>query len=236
MARLDDGSGSSAAPAGAPMTGRKRGRFITLEGGEGAGKSVQAKRLTERLAALGLAVVGTREPGGSPGAEALREAILSGFAAGFQPRRAGAHVRRRPRRPSRQDNSAGACERRLGRLRSVRRFHPRLSGRGGKSAAGIHRLSRAPDRGAEPARPDADPRLVPGSRPASAQPSEGRRGLPTGSNRRGCPFTKPCGGRSSISPPPSPGAASSSTPTGANRRSAPPFGRPSRRGSIRRAR
>ncbi len=67
------------------MTGRKRGRFITLEGGEGAGKSVQAKRLTERLAALGLAVVGTREPGGSPGAEALREAILSGFAADFSP-------------------------------------------------------------------------------------------------------------------------------------------------------
>jgi dTMP kinase len=64
---------------------KARGRFITLEGGEGAGKSVQAKRLTERLAALGLAVVGTREPGGSPGAEALREAILSGFAAGFSP-------------------------------------------------------------------------------------------------------------------------------------------------------
>jgi dTMP kinase len=63
----------------------KRGRFITLEGGEGAGKSVQAKRLKERLAVLGLAVVGTREPGGSPGAEALREAILSGFAADFSP-------------------------------------------------------------------------------------------------------------------------------------------------------
>ena len=62
-----------------------KGRFITLEGGEGAGKSVQARRLKERLAALGLAVVGTREPGGSPGAEALREAILSGFAADFSP-------------------------------------------------------------------------------------------------------------------------------------------------------
>ena len=46
------------------MTGQARGRFITLEGGEGAGKSVQAKRLEERLAALGLAVVRTREPGG----------------------------------------------------------------------------------------------------------------------------------------------------------------------------
>ena len=62
-----------------------RGRFITLEGGEVAGKSVQARRLEERLAALGLAVVRTREPGGSRGAEALREAILSGFGADFDP-------------------------------------------------------------------------------------------------------------------------------------------------------
>ena len=67
------------------MTGRARGRFITLEGGEGVGKSVQAKRLVQRLTALGLEVIGTREPGGSPGAEALREAILSGFAAEFGP-------------------------------------------------------------------------------------------------------------------------------------------------------
>ncbi len=67
------------------MTGQARGRFITLEGGEGVGKSVQARRLEERLAGLGLPVVRTREPGGSPGAEALREAILSGFARGFNP-------------------------------------------------------------------------------------------------------------------------------------------------------
>jgi dTMP kinase len=67
------------------MTGRARGRFITLEGGEGAGKSVQAQRLQERLGALGLNGIRTREPGGSPGAEALREAILSGFASDFGP-------------------------------------------------------------------------------------------------------------------------------------------------------
>jgi dTMP kinase len=65
------------------MAGRKKGRFITLEGGEGAGKSVQAKVLEGRLAALGLNVMRTREPGGSPGGEALREAILTGFAADF---------------------------------------------------------------------------------------------------------------------------------------------------------
>jgi dTMP kinase len=67
------------------MTGATRGRFITLEGGEGAGKSVQAKRLEAKLKALGLEVVQTREPGGSPDAEVLREAILSGFAVQFGP-------------------------------------------------------------------------------------------------------------------------------------------------------
>jgi dTMP kinase len=56
----------------------RRGRFITLEGGEGAGKSTQARRLAERLQALGFEVVITREPGGSPGAEALRELLVQG--------------------------------------------------------------------------------------------------------------------------------------------------------------
>ena len=55
-----------------------RGRFITFEGGEGAGKSTQARRLVERLNALGLNVVLTREPGGSEGAEALRGLLLTG--------------------------------------------------------------------------------------------------------------------------------------------------------------
>jgi dTMP kinase len=52
--------------------------FITLEGGEGAGKSTLAKALAARLADSGLTVVLTREPGGSPKAEAIRETILSG--------------------------------------------------------------------------------------------------------------------------------------------------------------
>lgn len=67
------------------MSAPRRGRFITLEGGEGAGKSVQARRLEARLKAVGLDVVRTREPGGSPHAEALREVILSGFARPFGP-------------------------------------------------------------------------------------------------------------------------------------------------------
>jgi dTMP kinase len=55
-----------------------RGRFITLEGGEGAGKSTQLKRLADAIRARGHDVVETREPGGSPGAEAIRLLLLQG--------------------------------------------------------------------------------------------------------------------------------------------------------------
>ena len=57
-----------------------RGRFITLEGGEGAGKSTQAERLTARLRELAISVVVTREPGGSAGADIMRHVLLSGAA------------------------------------------------------------------------------------------------------------------------------------------------------------
>ncbi len=56
-----------------------RGSFITFEGGEGSGKSTQVGLLAERLRQRGIEVVTTREPGGSPGAEAMRHLLLSGL-------------------------------------------------------------------------------------------------------------------------------------------------------------
>jgi len=60
-------------------------RFIVFEGGEGAGKSTQVQRLAEALRARGEDVVTTREPGGSPGAEAIRALLVSGDTARWSP-------------------------------------------------------------------------------------------------------------------------------------------------------
>ncbi len=55
-----------------------KGRFITFEGGEGVGKSTQAKLLAKNLMRIGITVTRTREPGGTPKGEAIRKFILSG--------------------------------------------------------------------------------------------------------------------------------------------------------------
>jgi dTMP kinase len=64
----------------------KRGRFISLEGGEGVGKSTQSRALAAALRARGQEVVETREPGGSTGAEAIRALLLEGGADRWGPR------------------------------------------------------------------------------------------------------------------------------------------------------
>ena len=61
------------------------GKLITFEGGEGAGKSTQVSLLVERLKSAGRHAVATREPGGSPAAEEIRETLLSGKIKSFGP-------------------------------------------------------------------------------------------------------------------------------------------------------
>jgi dTMP kinase len=63
----------------------RRGRFITFEGGEGAGKSTQARLLAEALRAQGMDALLTREPGGTPGAEAIRRLLLEPPGEGWGP-------------------------------------------------------------------------------------------------------------------------------------------------------
>ena len=63
-----------------------RGRFIALEGGEGVGKSTQLRLLAQALRARGHAVVTTREPGGTPGAEMIRAMLLDPSGPGWGPR------------------------------------------------------------------------------------------------------------------------------------------------------
>ncbi len=62
-----------------------RGRFIAFEGGEGSGKSTQARLLADHLATRGIAVDLTREPGGTPGAEAIRALLLDPPGEGWGP-------------------------------------------------------------------------------------------------------------------------------------------------------
>jgi dTMP kinase len=64
---------------------RPGGRFITLEGGEGAGKSTQIARLAEALTRAGVKVRTTREPGGAPGAETIRKLLVEGEPGRWRP-------------------------------------------------------------------------------------------------------------------------------------------------------
>ena len=116
------------------------GKFITFEGGEGTGKSTQAAMLALRLESLGIGVLLTREPGGSPGAEIIRHVLLSGAAKPLGPDAEAMlfaaarddHIQLR--------HPAGARRWQMGDLRPLRRFHARLSGR--RSARSIHASSR----------------------------------------------------------------------------------------------
>jgi dTMP kinase len=63
----------------------RRGRLVTFEGGEGAGKSTQIERLARALRVAGIDLLTTREPGGTPGAEQIRSLLLEGAPDRWQP-------------------------------------------------------------------------------------------------------------------------------------------------------
>ena len=72
---MSNGPGRRKRKQGAQPT---RGRFITVEGGDGVGKSTQTRLLAEALAGAGIDLLTTREPGGSPGAEEIRKLLVDG--------------------------------------------------------------------------------------------------------------------------------------------------------------
>jgi hypothetical protein len=116
--------------AGSVRMTQGRGCFIAFEGGEGAGKSTQARLLAEALRARGLGVVTTREPGGTPGAEAIRALLLAAARTGWT-----AEAEALLFAAARADHVARLIRPALargdvGHLRPLRRFKPRLSGRG----------------------------------------------------------------------------------------------------------
>ena len=185
----------------------RRGRFVTFEGGEGAGKSTQLARLAERLADAGYDVMTTREPGGSPGAEAIRHVLLSGAGKPFGPvaeailfgaARAD-HVADRHR--------AGARRRHVGAVRPLHRFDPRLSGRARPGRSAAH--PRAGAGGGRRHAPRSDPgarrsgraRPRPRARPAGRAPGPVR-------ERGASPSTAPCATPIASWPRPSRSAAS----------------------------
>ena len=105
-----------------------RGRFITLEGGEGAGKSLQAALLRDVLEARGVSTLLTREPGGSPGAEEIRRLLVSGPVERWEPLAEAMLHAARAAGSSVADHRAGAGPRTLGHLGPLRGFDDRLPG------------------------------------------------------------------------------------------------------------
>ena len=105
-----------------------RGKFIAFEGGEGTGKSTQAKLLAAALSTRGIACEVTREPGGTPGAEAIRKLLLDPALPKWEPAAEALLFA-----AARSDHVMHRIEPALvagrwGDMRPLRRFEPGLSG------------------------------------------------------------------------------------------------------------
>ena len=175
--------------------------------GRARGSPPRPRSLAERLGGLGIAVVKTREPGGSPGAEIVRDIVLSGLAKPFGLAGGDPAVRRRPPRPSRQPDQARARRRQMGDLRPLHRFHPGVPGdsRASRPPAGAGARTdygrRCHARSHRHPRPAGRDRARPRPRPACAAAP------PTGSRARTSAFTSGSMRRSARSRRRSPDAA-----------------------------
>lgn len=103
------------------------GRFLSLEGGEGAGKSTQARALAAALEARGIRTLVTREPGGSEGAEAIRALLMQGDVQRWS-QHSEALLFAAARADHVEDDPPGDRRGNVGDLRPLPRFQPRLSG------------------------------------------------------------------------------------------------------------
>ena len=112
----------------APTSKASRARFITFEGGEGVGKSTQVKRLLQNLQRHDIEAVRTREPGGTPKAEAIRSFILQGRSESWGPGAEAVLFAAARLDHVNQLIAPQSAQRHLGAVRSLPRFHPRLSG------------------------------------------------------------------------------------------------------------
>ena len=211
-------------PSPTSISGAMAGKFITFEGGEGAGKSTQIRRLAARLAAAGIAVVTTREPGGTPAAEAIRQFLLS------RPRRSrsGAEGEALLFAAARADHvdarhPAGARRGRLGALATASPTSTRVyQGADGGVDAGDSstRSSGSPSGGPGRTSPSSSTsRPRPGFARVRARQAETGVGPDRFEQRRARPRTSGGGRPISPSPPANLSAASSSTQPAARTRS-----------------
>jgi dTMP kinase len=171
--------------------GVARGRLITIEGLDGAGKSTLAQALAEEIAARGFAVELLREPGGVPVSERIRELVKDPRLAGLRAHR-GAPVCRRPR-PARR-RAPGTAARRAASCCSTASSTPRWPTRAPGARWGSSRCAAINRFATGPLEPDRT-LLLRISPPPAARASASARSRPTGSSARAMPS-------SSGSPPP----------------------------------
>ena len=160
-----------------------------------------------RLRSHAIAVVVTREPGGSAGADIMRHVLLSGAAKPLGPLAETLLFAAARDDHIRATIAAGPRRRQMGRVRPLHRLDPRLPGRAGRGRRQADPRPRAPDGGRRDAGSHPDPRPAARDRPGARRPPQGRpAGRPVRERDARFPHAS-CAGPTATSPPASPSAA-----------------------------